>query len=74
MCELMDFFSRSTTDLTCNVDDFDPTECWSQGRAKLRDFPRHCGAENTQPSPSFIPTLGSNYNKDLYFGSRGLYS
>ena len=37
------------------------TECWSQGRAKLRDFPRHCGAENTQPSPSFTPTLGTQY-------------
>ena len=20
--------------------------CWSQGRAKLRDFPRHCGIEH----------------------------
>ena len=37
-----------------------PTECWSQGRAKLRDFLRHCGAENTQPSPSFTPTLGTD--------------
>ena len=34
------------------------TEFWSQGRAKLRDFPRHCGAEKTKPSPSFTPTLG----------------
>ena len=34
------------------------TDELTEGRAKLRDFPRHCGLENTQPSPSFTPTLG----------------
>ena len=34
------------------------TECWSQGRAKLRDFLRNLARENTQLSPSFTPTLG----------------
>ena len=33
------------------------TECWSQGRAKLRDFLRHLARENTQLSPSLTPTL-----------------
>ena len=31
---------------------FFSTECWSQGRAKLRAFPRHLARENTQLSPS----------------------
>ena len=35
------------------------TECWSQGRAKLRAFPRHLAQENTQLSPSLTPTLGT---------------
>ena len=52
------------------------TECWSQGRAKLRDFPLHCGAENTQPSPSFTPTLGTlhslliQYLESIFVGLR----
>ena len=33
------------------------TECWSQGRAKLRAFLRHLARENTQLSPSLTPTL-----------------
>ena len=33
-------------------------QCWSQGRAKLRAFPRHLERENTQLSPSLTPTLG----------------
>ena len=35
------------------------TECWSQGRAKLRAFPHHLARENTQLNPSLTPTLGS---------------
>ena len=34
------------------------TECWSQGRAKLRAFPHHLARENTQLNPSLTPTLG----------------
>ena len=33
---------------------------WSEGRARLRAFPRHCGEEkNTQLSPFFTPRIGS---------------
>ena len=34
------------------------TECWSQGRAKLRAFQRHLARGYTQLSPSLTPTLG----------------
>ena len=45
-------------DLYCCKKCFIYTECWSQRRAKLRAFPRHLAQENTQLSPSLIPTLG----------------
>ena len=42
------------------------TECWSQGRAKLRAFPHHLAQENTQLSPSLTPTLGIGIKVTLY--------
>ena len=51
------------------------TEYWSQGKAKLRAFLRYCGAENTQPSPSFTPRLGRLWDcSDFKLASRRLYT
>ena len=42
-------------------------QCWSQGRAKLRAFPRHLEREITQLSPSLTPTLGTCISKHFYY-------
>ena len=47
------------------------TEYWSEGRAKLRAFPRHCGAENTQPSRLHSKT---RYGLDSLDENRGPYN
>ena len=48
------------------------TECWSQGRAKLRDFPRHLAREITRLSLSLTPTLCTYSIMPESFGARSL--
>ena len=48
------------------------TQCWGQGRAKLRAFPHHLARENTQLSPSLTPTLGIYFWNPWVFKNKSL--